>query len=76
MWAHSLRLSPFLGRLASLLLSMEETQPTAVLIVMMMMMVGICHNDEGWEDDTVTFPPCTMHHEGPQSELNKCKQYQ
>ena len=23
-------------------------------------LVGICHNDEGWEDDTVTFPPCTM----------------
>ena len=20
--------------------------------------VGICHNDEGWEYDTVTFPPC------------------
>ena len=21
-------------------------------------LVGICHNDEGWEYDTVTFPPC------------------
>ena len=21
--------------------------------------VGICHNDEGWEYDTVTFPPYT-----------------
>ena len=22
-------------------------------------LVGICHNDEGWEYDTVIFPPCT-----------------
>ena len=21
-------------------------------------LVGICHHDEGWEHDTVTFPPC------------------
>ena len=29
-------------------------------------LVGICHNDEGWEYDTVTFPPCinssSIHH--------------